>query len=87
MTMTADCDFDYAQFLLEHYGMLLSVEDLARLFKYPSAEAVRRAHYSGRLPVKLRSFPDRRGLFVTALEVADVMRSFEKSGVQLEDPA
>ena len=74
--MNVAVKIDYAQLLIAEYGVLLSVEDLAKLFKYPNTEAVRRAHYMGRLPVTLRPFPSRRGLFVTANEVADVLRQF-----------
>ncbi len=75
MTTTND---DYVNYVIAHYGMLLSVEDLASLFKYPNAEAVRKAHRAGSLPVELKEFPQRRGLFVTALEAAEAIHDFDR---------
>jgi hypothetical protein len=56
--------------LLERYGELLTAADLAEVFRYSSDAAVRKAHAAGRLPVRLRKFPNRRGLFATARSVA-----------------
>jgi hypothetical protein len=56
--------------LLERYGELLTASDLAEVLKYSSDAAVRKAHAAGRLPVPLRRFPNRRGLFATVESVA-----------------
>jgi hypothetical protein len=65
---------DFAKILIEEYGLFLSANDLARLFKYSSGEAVRKAEKDGRLPVTLRRFPDRGGLYVPVHEVAEVVK-------------
>ena len=64
---------------MTHYGLLLDVDDVVSVFRYSSGECVRKAHAAGRLPVNLGQFPERRGLFATAVEVADALRSFERS--------
>jgi len=76
---------DYAKYLISEYGVFLSVDDLAKLFNYASGEAVRKAHHAGRLPVKLRTFQDRRGFYVTAFEVAEVVRKFDHINPQEEE--
>lgn len=75
--MTRDDDDKYLTHVIEHYGLLLSVKDITELFKYPNAEAVRKACKSGTLPVQLKAFPKRRGLFVTAFDAAVVLRKFD----------
>jgi hypothetical protein len=79
--MAADSvrEFDYTGYLISHYGILLDVDEVASVFRYSSGECVRKAHAAGRLPVSLGQFPERRGLFVTAVEVANALRSFEHS--------
>lgn len=72
-------EFDYTGYLISHYGILLNVDDVARVLRYSSGECVRKAHAAGRLPVNLGQFPERRGLFATAVEVAKALRSFERS--------
>ncbi len=67
---------DYAKYLIAEYGVFLSVDDLAKVFNYASGEAVRKAHRTGRLPVNLRTFGERRGLYVTAFEAAEVVQRF-----------
>lgn len=77
VSMTSRQD-EYLDLVVAHYGMLLSVGDVARLFKYKDPEAVRKAHRAGTLPVSLKAFPDRRGLFVTAFEAANAIRRFDQ---------
>lgn len=66
-------DFDIHQHLLTRYGLFLTVEEVAEVFRYPSASAVRQAHAAGRLPVRLVRFSGRRALFADAEEVATVV--------------
>jgi len=54
----------------ERYGELLSIEELADLYKFPSVEAVKKAHSRGKLVVALYKIPGRPGLFAKADEVA-----------------
>lgn len=71
---------DFAEILIREYGLLLSAEDLARLFNFASGEAVRKADKDGRLPVKLRKHPDRRGLYVPVHDVIEVVQKMSKGG-------
>ena len=64
---------DFAEILIRQYGVLLSVEDLAQLFNFSTGDAVRKAHRDGRLPVKLRKYKERRGLYTSIHEVIDVV--------------
>lgn len=73
---------DYLDCVIARFGLLLSVKDVATLFNYQDAEAVRKAHRAGTLPVKLKEFPQRRGLFVTAFAVADAIRDFDRRNSQ-----
>jgi hypothetical protein len=76
---------DIAQYLMREYGVLLSVKEVAEVLRYPNAEAARRAHYRGKLPVKLKKFPDRRVLFATASDVAKAIGQLEGLDVTEED--
>lgn len=77
--------FDYAQFLMREYGVLLSVEEVAKVLRYPNAEAARRAHYRGKLPVPLKKLPGRRILFATATDVARALGELEGREATEED--
>ena len=57
--------------LLARYGEILSVRDLAEVYKYASPASVRRAHEQGHLPVPLYKFPTRRGLYALTRDVAN----------------
>ena len=59
--------------IMERYGELLTCEDVAVILRYSSAAAVRQAHASGKLPVKLFRLPGRRPLFASADQVAEVI--------------
>lgn len=56
--------------LRSRYGELLSLEELAEVFKYPSIDAVRKANWRGTLPVKLYRFPKKNGLYARVIDVA-----------------
>lgn len=79
------CHTEYVDVLIAHYGLLLSVDDVARLFKYASGESVRKAHAAGRLPVALCRLPERRSLFATAFDVADALGRLENMPVNEEE--
>lgn len=81
ITLAARANYDYTEHLITHYGVLLSVEDIASIFRYASGECVRKAHAAGRLPIKLGSFPARRGLYATAFSVAQVIGQFENNSL------
>lgn len=66
--------------LRERYGELLTLADIAEVLRYPSEQAVRRAHARGLLPVELVRFPGRRrGLFATARTVAALLDELDRS--------
>ena len=69
--MTSDTE-TYSD-LFRTYGPVLTVDELARVLKYPSAGAVRQAHAAGNLPVPLGRFPGRRTLLARTREVADAI--------------
>lgn len=52
------------------YGELLTLEDIAEVFKYPSIDAVRKAKSRGTLPVKLYRFPNKNGFYARVSDVA-----------------
>ncbi|MGI9379750.1 MAG: hypothetical protein ACR2OW_08845 [Methyloligellaceae bacterium] len=58
------------QVIRDKYGELLSIEEIADLYKFPSVEAVKKAHSRGKLAVSLYKVPGRPGLFAKADEVA-----------------
>jgi|TARA_B100000446_G_C10517378_1_gene329039 hypothetical protein len=52
------------------YGELLDLKQVADFYKYPSVQAVRKAHQRGTLPVALHRFPRKSGYFAKAEDVA-----------------
>jgi len=66
------------QALLLRFGELLTIEDIRAVFKYPSTDAVWKAHKRGTLPVKLAQFPRRRGWFTTAKAVAAALDDLDQ---------
>lgn len=56
--------------LRHRYGELLSVAEIATVFKYKSVFAVRRAFSRGNLPVPLYRFPSKQGWYAKTIEVA-----------------
>jgi hypothetical protein len=63
--------------LREQYGELLTLQEISVIFKFPSAEACRKAIARGQLPLQLFQFPNRRGRFATAKTVAAYLDSFD----------
>jgi len=75
-------DIDVYKQLVHDYGMVMTVDELARVLKYPSSNAVRQAHAAGRLPVPLQRFPGRRALFAPTHKVADAIVGLDISPSQ-----
>jgi hypothetical protein len=67
--------------LRDRFGDLLTLSDLALVFRYPSVGAIRKARSRGQLPVPLVQMAPRRGWFATAEAVAELLCSLER-----EDP-
>lgn len=63
--------------LKARYGELITAGDLAEIFRYPSREAVLKAHARGALPVSMARFPRRRGWFATPRSVARCLTALE----------
>lgn len=61
------------------YGELLTLEEVAELFKYRTVGAVRKAHSRGTLPVALYRFPNRTGYYAKANEAAKSIESMSLS--------
>jgi len=55
----------------QKYGEILTLEEVAELFKYKTVDAVRKAHSRGSLPVPLHRFPKKAGYFARADEAAE----------------
>ncbi len=63
------------EFFIKKYGMLLTLEDVAEVFKFKTIGAVRKAHARGVLPVNLYRFPNKTGFYA---KVEDISESIEK---------
>lgn len=61
---------DRERTLAERFGPLMSLEDVVQVLKYPSMQAARKAIMRGSFPLEMIRLPSRRGLFVTARQVA-----------------
>jgi len=66
--------------IMDRYGELLTCDEVALVLRYSSAAAVRQAHASGKLPVRLFKLPGRRPLFADASEVALVIDAAAQPG-------
>lgn len=56
--------------LTAEFGELLSTADLARLLRYRTVAAVRKARLRGALQIPMQRLPGRRGWYATARSVA-----------------
>jgi len=63
--------------LRNRYGDVLTMSDLAAVLRYPSVGAIRKARERGRLPITPVRIPHRRGWFVTATAVAELLHGLE----------
>jgi hypothetical protein len=64
--------------LREDFGALLTQADLARLLRYPTVQAVRKARARGNLAIPMFQLPMRRGWFATARAVAEFLATLEQ---------
>jgi len=65
--------------LLEKYGELLSLEEIAEIFKYKTIGVVRKAHSRGVLPVVLYRFSNKSGFYAKENKVAESIERMEMS--------
>ncbi|GAB2190520.1 hypothetical protein MAH1_21280 [Sessilibacter sp. MAH1] len=56
--------------LRQKYGEIMTLEEVSSILRYPSVDAAKKAHYRGKLPVKLAKFPKRQGWFASTADVA-----------------
>lgn len=68
-----------AETIKEKYGVLLTLEEVAEVFRYKTVAAVRKAHSRKTLPVPLYRFEGRSGYFARADEVAACLENMNLS--------
>jgi len=73
--MSSQAESLRSQHILEKYGQLLTLEEVAEVLRYSSVDAVRQASSRGTLPVTLKRFPGRRATFVLAEDVIECLES------------
>lgn len=76
MTLTSTSRLKY---LRERYGELLTLEDVAEIFRYKTVAAVRKAHSRKTLPIKLYRFSGRAGYLARVEDVADCIEKMSSS--------
>lgn len=68
-----------AEVIRNKYGELLTLEEVAEVFRYKTVAAVRKAHSRKTLPVNLYRFKGRAGYFARAEEVAKSIENMNLS--------
>jgi hypothetical protein len=56
--------------MLHLHGEVCDVHEVAKILKYPSAQALRRALSRSKAPIQLIKLPNRRGLFASTRALA-----------------
>lgn len=64
-----------AAWIARTYGGLVQAKDVSRLLSFSTTAALRRAHATGRLPIRLFQLDGRRGWFAHAVELSAYLRS------------
>jgi hypothetical protein len=59
--------------LVERYGALMPLKDVAEVLRYPSVHAARQARRRGQFPVQLIRIPNRRGWWASTRSVAEYL--------------
>lgn len=67
-------------YLLEHYGPLLTRDDLTRVLGFPTGAAFDRYWQRGHLELELVRPPSRRGVFAHARDVARYLVEIPREG-------
>lgn len=75
------------QDLLTRYGALLTSEEVARVLRFKSKDALMKARRRDALPIALFSIPGRKGLFATSADVASWVESLGASHPAAEKTA
>ncbi len=56
--------------MLQLHGEMCDMREVAKILKYPSAQALRRALSRSKAPIRLFKLPNRRGLFASTRVLA-----------------
>jgi hypothetical protein len=73
------------QDLVERYGEVMSLRDLATVLAYPTAEALRKAISRGSLSIPAFRLPHRRGWFVLTRDVAGWLSQLTRQPIHGQD--
>ena len=65
--------------LKAEFGELLNTADVARVLRYRTTQAVRKARIRGALRIPMQRIPGRRGWYATARAVADYLNTFDSA--------
>lgn len=68
-----------AEKMRDKYGELLTLEEVAEVFRYKTVAAVRKAHSRKTLPIPLYRFEGRSGYFARVDEVAACLENMDLS--------
>ena len=66
------------QEIASKYGHLLGLEEIKEVLKYKSIDALKKAYYDDKLPLRLRKIEGRSGLFCTAKAVAEYINQLDE---------
>jgi hypothetical protein len=66
-------------YLRDRYGEILTLEEVAEVFRFKTVAAARKAHERKTLPVALYRFKGRSGYFARAPEVAESLENMDLS--------
>jgi len=64
------------QRIIDKYGEILTTKEIAEVLRFPTADAVTKAHQQGRLPISLTQFSGRRGFYTSAACIAKALYEF-----------
>ena len=66
------------QEIASKYGHLLGLDEIREVLKYKTVDALKKAHYEGKLSLKLKKIEGRAGMFCTAKAVAEYIDQLDK---------
>lgn len=67
------------EYLKKRYGVLMTLDEVAEVFRYKSAASARKAHSRGHFPVKLYRFENKSGYYARVEEVIDCLNNMQAS--------
>lgn len=66
------------QEIASKYGHLLGLDEIRDVLKYKTMDALKKAHYDGKLSLKMKKIEGRAGMFCTAKAVAEYIDQLDK---------